>query len=143
MQVESLRSTSDPATHNECLEFIRQAIAEADRQTAHQVAGILKEVYEGGHVDRAKIWNDLTPSEQTDYRVLLTADTPDSPPPPHRTPGEFELGDRVITPSGERVTVTDIWYGRDGKQECWVLVDGCTREFQASELAADCLDCGL
>lgn len=65
----------DPATHAECLGFIRAAIATADRPTARHVAGILKEVCEAGHADRTQIWRDLTESEQTQYRELL------APPP--------------------------------------------------------------
>lgn len=55
---------TDPATHAECLGFIRAAIAEADRKTAKHVAGILKEIYQNGYVDRAEIWADLTDIEQ-------------------------------------------------------------------------------
>lgn len=61
----------DPASHAECLEFIRQAIACADRETAHQVAGILKEVCREGHADRAQLWADLTPDEQAAFTGLL------------------------------------------------------------------------
>jgi hypothetical protein len=71
--VQAIRSPSpiDPALHNECLEFIRLAIAEADRQTAQHVAGILKEVCENGHADRTQIWADLTPIEQQQFQELL------------------------------------------------------------------------
>jgi hypothetical protein len=57
------------------LGFIRSAISIADRTTARDVAGILKECYQRGHLDRAAIWRDLTPSEQNQYRELL------APPP--------------------------------------------------------------
>lgn len=75
--VQAIRSPSpiDPALHNECLEFIRLAIAEADRQTAQHVAGILKEVCENGHADRTQIWAELTPIEQQQFQTLL------APPP--------------------------------------------------------------
>ena len=33
----------DPAAHIECLEFIRAAIAEADRATARDIAAVVKE----------------------------------------------------------------------------------------------------
>ena len=66
---------SDPATHSECLKFIRAAIAEADRQTAKDIADVLKECYQNGYLDRAAIWQSLTPTEQTEYRQLL------APPP--------------------------------------------------------------
>ncbi|MEG4883654.1 hypothetical protein QUB75_23040 [Microcoleus sp. K1-B6] len=65
----------DPAAHAECLEFIRYAIAEADRQTARDIAAVVKEVYENGYADRAAIWQSLSLSEQTEYRQLL------APPP--------------------------------------------------------------
>jgi hypothetical protein len=61
--------------HNECLEFIRLAIAEADRQTAHHVAKILKDVCDPGYADRAAIWAELTPIEQQQFQELL------GPPP--------------------------------------------------------------
>jgi len=71
--VQAIRSPSpiDPALHNECLEFIRLAIAEADRQTAQHVAGILKEVCENGHADRTQIWAELTEIEQQQFQELL------------------------------------------------------------------------
>jgi hypothetical protein len=61
----------DPTTHAECLEFIRAAIAEADRQTAKDVAGILKDCCNRGYLDRATVWADLTPAEQAQYKELL------------------------------------------------------------------------
>ncbi|MEG4581582.1 hypothetical protein QUA71_18495 [Microcoleus sp. MON1_C5] len=54
---------TDPATHLECLGFIRAAISTADRQTAQDVAAVLKVCYQNGYVDRAKIWADLTQTE--------------------------------------------------------------------------------
>ena len=61
----------DPATHAECLEFIRAALTAADRQTAQDVAGILKDCYQRGYVDRTKIWADLTQTEQQQFQELL------------------------------------------------------------------------
>ena len=61
----------DPATHLECLEFIRAAIASNDRQTAHHIAGILKDCYQRGYVDRAEIWAALTQTEQQQFQALL------------------------------------------------------------------------
>jgi len=61
----------DPATHLECLGFIRTAIAENDRQTAHHVAVILKDCYQNGYLDRAAIWADLTQTEQQQFQELL------------------------------------------------------------------------
>ena len=61
--------------HAECVEFIRSAIAEADRTTARHIAAVVTEVCENGHADRAAIWQALTPSEQNQYRELL------APPP--------------------------------------------------------------
>ncbi len=61
----------DRATHTECLEFVRSAITVADRQTAKDVAGILKDCYERGYVDRAAIWADLTQTEQQNFKEQL------------------------------------------------------------------------
>lgn len=69
----------DPATHAECLEFVRSAIAEADRQTAHDIASVLKECYQRGYVDRTAIWAALTQTEQHQFQELL------APPPLART----------------------------------------------------------
>lgn len=68
--------------------LIRSAIATADRTTARQIAAVIKEVCENGYADRAAIWNDLTPSEQTEYRSLLA-------PPPIAPQIQFTPGDRV------------------------------------------------
>lgn len=65
----------DPATHAECLEFVRSAIATADRQTAQDVAGILKDCYQRGYIDRDALWRDLTHTEQQQFKDLL------APPP--------------------------------------------------------------
>jgi hypothetical protein len=65
----------DPATHLDCLELIRSAIASADRQTAHHIAAVLKDCYQRGYIDRTQIWADLTPIEQQQFQELL------GPPP--------------------------------------------------------------
>ena len=65
----------DPATHAECLEFVRTAISINDRQTAQDVAAILKDCYRRGYVDRAEIWAALTQTEQQQFQELL------GPPP--------------------------------------------------------------
>jgi hypothetical protein len=65
----------DPAAHDECLEFIRVALASNDREVAQDVAAILKEVCQNGHADRAAIWSDLTETEQQQFQELL------GPPP--------------------------------------------------------------
>ena len=69
----AVRSPSklDPATHAECLEFIRAAIAEGCPQTARDIKNVLGEVCQRGHLDRAAIWADLSPTEQNQYRELL------------------------------------------------------------------------
>ena len=61
----------DPATHAECLEFIRAAIASNDRQTAQQIAAILKDCCQRGYIDRAGIWAALSPTEQQQFQELL------------------------------------------------------------------------
>ncbi|MEO9126028.1 MAG: hypothetical protein ABI262_15320 [Microcoleus sp.] len=76
MQIEASRSpapTLDTATHAECLEFIRFAIVSADRQTALDIQGILKDCCDRDYADRNTIWQSLTPSEQSRYRELLIA----------------------------------------------------------------------
>jgi hypothetical protein len=65
----------DPATHLECLEFIRAAIVEADRQTAIDIKNVVAEVCQNGYADRATIWRDLTATEQQQFQTLL------APPP--------------------------------------------------------------
>lgn len=62
----------DPATHLECLQYIRSAIASADRPTAQAIATVLKEVCQNGYADRKKIWADLTDTEQQNFKELLT-----------------------------------------------------------------------
>jgi hypothetical protein len=66
----------DPATHLECLEFIRAAIASNDRATARDIAAVVKEVCQNGYADRVAIWAELTPIEQQQFQTLLV------PPPP-------------------------------------------------------------
>lgn len=63
----------DPASHAECLGYIRTAIAQGDAEFAQQMAAIVKEVCERGHANRAAIWADLTPEEQEQFRLLLAA----------------------------------------------------------------------
>lgn len=70
-QSRSPAAQLDPATHAECLGFVRSAIASADRQTAQDVAGILKDCYQNGYVDRAAIWADLSQTEQQQFQELL------------------------------------------------------------------------
>lgn len=65
----------DPACHAECLEFIRVAIAEAFRTTAHEIAAVLKEVCTEGHASSAQIWSALEPIERQHFQELL------DPPP--------------------------------------------------------------
>lgn len=70
-----IASLLDPAARAECLGFIRTAIATADRQTAQDIAGILKECCQNGYVDRAALWAELSQDEQTQFKELL------APPP--------------------------------------------------------------
>jgi hypothetical protein len=65
----------DPATHIDCFQLIRSAIASADRQTAHYIAAVLKDCYQRGYIDRTAIWADLTLIEQQQFQELL------GPPP--------------------------------------------------------------
>jgi hypothetical protein len=59
----------DPACHAECLEFIRVAIAEAFRTTAHEIAAVLKEVCTEGHADlSAKSGADLSRSNASNSK---------------------------------------------------------------------------
>jgi len=89
------RSSSrlNPATHVECLEFIRAAIVEADRQTAQDIKNVLAEVCNSGYADRAAIWAELTPIEQQQFQSLL------APPPLAREAGQENLrGSRLPVP---------------------------------------------
>lgn len=61
----------DPACHAECLEFIRVAIAEAFRTTAHEITAVLKEVCTEDHADLSAIWRDLTATERQQFQTLL------------------------------------------------------------------------
>ncbi|MGB7891160.1 MAG: hypothetical protein WCF82_04440 [Microcoleus sp.] len=62
---------TDPATHAECLAFVRTTLAQADRQTALDIKNVLAEVCASGYADRAQIWADLTPTEQQQFQELL------------------------------------------------------------------------
>ena len=68
-------SRLDPATHADCLQYLRSAIASNDRTTALDIKNVLAEVCENGHADRAEIWADLTDIEQQQFKTLL------GPPP--------------------------------------------------------------
>ena len=69
------RVQTDPATNLECLNFIRAAIVEADRQTAQDIKNVLAEVCNSGYADRAPIWAALSETEQQQFQELL------APPP--------------------------------------------------------------
>ena len=51
--------------------FVRDAIASNDQEYAGQIAAILKDCYQRGYVDRARIWAALTPIEQQQFQELL------------------------------------------------------------------------
>ena len=70
----------DRATHNECLGFVRSAIATAYRQTARDIAAVLRDCYQNGYLDRDNLWADLSQAEQNQFRELL------GPPPLARCP---------------------------------------------------------
>jgi hypothetical protein len=70
-----VQTQTDPATHAECLQFIRTAISIADRQTAADIVVTLKDCCGRGHADRDAIWADLTDAEQERFKELL------APPP--------------------------------------------------------------
>jgi hypothetical protein len=78
----------DPETHQECLGFIRAAIATNDRQTAVHIAAVLKDCYVNGYLDRAEIWAALTQTEQQQFQELLG-------PPPIVPMVHWNVGDRV------------------------------------------------
>jgi hypothetical protein len=59
--------------------FVRLAIASSERLPASDIQNVLADVCQRGYADRAAIWNELTPSEQTAYRALLAAEFPNSP----------------------------------------------------------------
>lgn len=61
----------DPAAHDECLEFVRIAIASNDRQTVIDIKNVLAEVCNSGYADRAAIWADLTQTERQQFQELL------------------------------------------------------------------------
>ena len=72
--LEAIHQTRSPALHEaevECAEFIRSAIAQADRQTATDIKNVLAEVCASGYADRAKIWETLSLPEQQQFKELL------------------------------------------------------------------------
>ena len=95
VSVQAVRSPVqiDPATHLECLEFIRAAMDEADREFAQQIAAILKDVCQRGYADRVAIWSELTDIERQQFQELL------GPPPLVREAGpENPRRDRLPVP---------------------------------------------
>ena len=64
-------SRLDPATHADCLQYLRSAIASNDRTTALDIKNVLAEVCENGHADRDAIWAELSQTEQQQFRELL------------------------------------------------------------------------
>jgi hypothetical protein len=136
MNTEVAEVTRSPslieATRADCVGLIRSAITEADRTTARQIAAVVKEVCENGYADRAAIWNDLTPSEQTEYRSLLA-------PPPIAPQIQLTRGERVkVSPEyigtqefrGKRATIIEV-YG-DGlcriEFDSKIEISGCQPE---------------
>lgn len=83
-----MKTSIDLATHNECVGFIRTAISEADRQTAQDIAGILKDCYQRGYVDRAEIWAALSDAQKQQFQRLLAS-------PPIVPMVHWNVGDRV------------------------------------------------
>ena len=75
----------DPATHAECLQFIRTTIASNDRQTALDIKNVLAEVCASGYADRAAIWATLSQAEQQSFKELL-APQPEAQAEPTPTP---------------------------------------------------------
>lgn len=65
----------DPAAHDECLKYVRAAIAEGDPKTAREIAAMLTDNCQRGYLDRGAIWRDLTDTEQQQFKELL------GPPP--------------------------------------------------------------
>ncbi len=80
--------------HAECLGFIRVAIAEAFRTTAHEIAAVLKEVCTEGHADLAQIWSALEPIERQQFQELL------APPPITRDDRQAYQGGVRLSISG-------------------------------------------
>lgn len=78
----------DPDTHQECLGFIRAAIATNDRQTAVHIAAVLKDCYVNGYLDRAEIWAALSDAQKQQFQRLLA-------PPPIVPMVHWNVGDRV------------------------------------------------
>ena len=78
---EELRSTAtnvndfdtcDRETIDECVSFIRSAIAENCTETAKSIQAVLVEM---APVLKPEIWNQLTADEKAEFKKLLTADT--------------------------------------------------------------------
>ena len=75
-QNRSPSPTLDPAAHIECLEFIRQAIAAADHQTALDIKNVVAEVCNNGYADRVAVWQSLSADEQSVFTALLKEPEP-------------------------------------------------------------------
>lgn len=69
----------DPAAHDECLEFVRIAIASNDRQTVIDIKNVLAEVCNSGYADRAAIWADLTQTEVSNSKNCYSQSPTTSP----------------------------------------------------------------
>ncbi|MEG4335723.1 hypothetical protein QUB40_27880 [Microcoleus sp. AT9_A2] len=89
----------DPATHTECLGFVRSAIASNDRQTALDIKNVLAEVCASGYADRAQIWADLTDTEQQNFKELLALPEPAPKTTPATTPEPEPAPETPITPA--------------------------------------------
>lgn len=62
----------DRETIDECVEFIKIAIAQNDCEHAKITQGVLSE--QAPAIKKA-VWNSLTPEEKADFKILLAADT--------------------------------------------------------------------
>ncbi|MEG3929167.1 hypothetical protein [Microcoleus sp. T3_D1] len=102
----------DPATHADCLQFIRVALASNDREVAQHVAAILKDCYQRGYVDRVAIWDDLTRTEQQNFKELLAL-PPTAQPEPQTAP--FPIDGQAIR-RGQWVEARAIGWNDEGTQ---------------------------
>ena len=55
--------------HTVCVQYLRAAIAEGDPEFISHVAGIIRGACRSGHTSPDKICDDLTPTEQKQWKL--------------------------------------------------------------------------
>ena len=93
--------TCDRETIDECVSFIKMAVAENCAETAKDIQAILADM---PPALKPKIWNQLTADEKTEFKKLLTADTDTADNNPEPSPVEEHSTDNT---TDKPLTVAD------------------------------------